>query len=906
MGNFSEIQGSKYYQYDFENKGNKWNVMIVWGKFNHVNITKKSNNPFGSPLGKEFDTLGEAVDNYKDVNIKANILFAGNEAKEFGYNPEYAKGGAIEVGDWVSEIGGKARGQVYKKDGSFIFLKDKYGNEDNTMRFVNKYKHSGKPRYDGGGSTEQLYVAVSEKNGYWYIISRPTSNKETLKMFIDDVPKGETGKIVTLEEAKNHKKVIGEEYLTNKNVYAGGGRSKLYMNGREYREKLNKMTDEELLKYYIDEYGFDPTDKDHAERIENERESVIDELVTEYVNYMKSTGRLYSGGGKTSTNSQVIKKLIKDLDNTPHSVGLALLRERLLSHAEIDLKALEKNPNEWSNPIYSSGMYKDLFTRIIKYLNFESGNGNNDVAVKKLIKNLDNTPYSVGLALLRERLLTYAQNDLKALEKNPKDWSNAFFTSGMYKDLFTRINDHLKFEFKEGGQTIDVTDLGAGDLAFITKTGERVKVIHRIDLIKLAVKNREGKEFAIYEHQLTPIAKAHKKFTGGGNTDSEKNYIKILHDTIRNISEKMEVYGESGYGGYVVYSSNPNQKLNIYNYKELRPYSSQALEPVETQVSFMAPNNTAIIFDNLVKEKFEDRKSYEKYKGLIYIYEPLTNEIAKEILEKLFEKKKFAGGGSISDIKMKVRELEREARGLEPGDPERMRIFSTIAKLKISYPELNRIYSEGGELKKKIVRYPDLDKIQPTMIAKRGAITEQGLFDTYQPVKPTIVSKEPKKKMPGNLTEEISEVDIVRLGVTSLPKGTERKIKSGLDASKILYSVFPKDQIAVQEFYYALFLNNNNDVIAYYNLSKGGITATIADVELLASVSVKLLAKGVITAHNHPSGNLKPSQADIQIAKKTRDALKLLDITMLDSLIIVPNGDQGDIKYTSLTEEGLM
>jgi DNA repair protein RadC len=191
-----------------------------------------------------------------------------------------------------------------------------------------------------------------------------------------------------------------------------------------------------------------------------------------------------------------------------------------------------------------------------------------------------------------------------------------------------------------------------------------------------------------------------------------------------------------------------------------------------------------------------------------------------------------------------------------------------------------------------------------------GSVEQTGLFDNYTPVKPTIISKKPKKEQ-GILENQISEVDVVRLGVTTLPSEKNKKIMSSNDAVKILYDVFPKEQIAVQEFYYVLFLNNNNSVIAYYNLSKGGVTSTIADIELIASAGVKLLAKGVIVAHNHPSGNLKPSDADINISKETRKALKLLGILLMDSIIIVPNGDLNGYKlngykYTSLIDEGLI
>ncbi len=85
-----------------------------------------------------------------------------------------------------------------------------------------------------------------------------------------------------------------------------------------------------------------------------------------------------------------------------------------------------------------------------------------------------------------------------------------------------------------------------------------------------------------------------------------------------------------------------------------------------------------------------------------------------------------------------------------------------------------------------------------------------------------------------------------------------------------------------------------------YQLSKGGITGTIADVRLILSVALKSLATGLILAHNHPSGNLKPSEADKQITSKIRQAAKLLDIELMDHIIISNEG------YYSFMDEGVL
>jgi DNA repair protein RadC len=117
-------------------------------------------------------------------------------------------------------------------------------------------------------------------------------------------------------------------------------------------------------------------------------------------------------------------------------------------------------------------------------------------------------------------------------------------------------------------------------------------------------------------------------------------------------------------------------------------------------------------------------------------------------------------------------------------------------------------------------------------------------------------------------------------------------------AFDILATLFPQDTICLQEQFVVLYLNRANRVIGSYQLSKGGITGTIADVRLILSVALKTLATGLILAHNHPSGNLKPSEADKQITSKIRQAAKLLDIELLDHIIISSEG------YYSFMDDG--
>ena len=145
-------------------------------------------------------------------------------------------------------------------------------------------------------------------------------------------------------------------------------------------------------------------------------------------------------------------------------------------------------------------------------------------------------------------------------------------------------------------------------------------------------------------------------------------------------------------------------------------------------------------------------------------------------------------------------------------------------------------------------------------------------------------------------TETLSEIQVsYKPGLTS----STITITNSQNAYKILKSIFPADTISLQEQFVVLYLNRANRVIGSYQLSKGGITGTIADVRLILSVALKTLATGLILAHNHPSGNLKPSEADKQITSKIRQAAKLLDIELIDHIIISSEG------YYSFTDDGI-
>jgi len=111
------------------------------------------------------------------------------------------------------------------------------------------------------------------------------------------------------------------------------------------------------------------------------------------------------------------------------------------------------------------------------------------------------------------------------------------------------------------------------------------------------------------------------------------------------------------------------------------------------------------------------------------------------------------------------------------------------------------------------------------------------------------------------------------------------KIRESYDAVDVIRQ-FYGDDIEIYESCFILLLNNANITIGYAKISQGGITGTVVDVRIIAKYAVESLATSVIIAHNHPSGNTKQSEADEQISKRIRDALKLFDIFLLDHIIL--------------------
>lgn len=123
------------------------------------------------------------------------------------------------------------------------------------------------------------------------------------------------------------------------------------------------------------------------------------------------------------------------------------------------------------------------------------------------------------------------------------------------------------------------------------------------------------------------------------------------------------------------------------------------------------------------------------------------------------------------------------------------------------------------------------------------------------------------------------------------------KVASSKDAFDFIHSTI--SDIAHEEFW-VLFLNRSNHLIEKYKLSQGGISGTVIDVRLILKKALELLASSLIICHNHPSGNLQPSENDKKITDKIMTAARQMDIKLLDHLIIFDNA------YFSFSDEGLL
>lgn len=131
------------------------------------------------------------------------------------------------------------------------------------------------------------------------------------------------------------------------------------------------------------------------------------------------------------------------------------------------------------------------------------------------------------------------------------------------------------------------------------------------------------------------------------------------------------------------------------------------------------------------------------------------------------------------------------------------------------------------------------------------------------------------------------------------------KITSPNAAIDYAHKIYEDYDPSMQEHVFAIVLDRNNNVLGHRHVGSGGVDQCVVDMRLVAQAAILANASAVILLHNHPSGNMNASSADIQLTHKAQDALKLFSIRLLDHIIVGPHGqamsmnNDGTFKFES-------
>ena len=145
----------------------------------------------------------------------------------------------------------------------------------------------------------------------------------------------------------------------------------------------------------------------------------------------------------------------------------------------------------------------------------------------------------------------------------------------------------------------------------------------------------------------------------------------------------------------------------------------------------------------------------------------------------------------------------------------------------------------------------------------------------------------------------ISIVSALELGRRrkEIPASGKARITSSADAVEVIKANLLD---LIHEEFWILVLNRANFVLRKIQISRGGISGTVADPKLIFRYALEHSGSSIILVHNHPSGNLQPSQADLTLTKNLKEAGKFMEIPVLDHIIVSDN------RYFSFADEGLI
>lgn len=141
--------------------------------------------------------------------------------------------------------------------------------------------------------------------------------------------------------------------------------------------------------------------------------------------------------------------------------------------------------------------------------------------------------------------------------------------------------------------------------------------------------------------------------------------------------------------------------------------------------------------------------------------------------------------------------------------------------------------------------------------------------------------------MPNLFTNKVAEIRM------SYSHAINAKDRVTVNSSRISYDIFMRhwsENIGLQEEFYILLLDRSNRVIGHRMISRGGVSSTLVDLRIIFACALKCCASAIIFAHNHPSGNLQPSEMDKRLTSRAIKAGELLQIKIWDHIIVAPEG----------------
>jgi len=153
--------------------------------------------------------------------------------------------------------------------------------------------------------------------------------------------------------------------------------------------------------------------------------------------------------------------------------------------------------------------------------------------------------------------------------------------------------------------------------------------------------------------------------------------------------------------------------------------------------------------------------------------------------------------------------------------------------------------------------------------------------------------------MKSPVIQSLFKIAQVELIYRNKVKAADRpKVTNSKDAYKLFLSTWDENKIELVESFQIMLLDRRNTCLGISEISTGGVNSCIADPKIIFATALKSRACNLILAHNHPSGDIVPSNADMMVSRKIKQGAGLLDIQVLDHLIVTPD------QYYSFADEG--